>query len=68
MLVQQPEIEELLGGDAETSFDLEVGIYDPVTKMFVKSSMNRHLELPGGQPAKLEYAAVSFEVKQDHVG
>lgn len=68
MLVQQPELNELLAGDTETSFDLEVGIYDPTEKVFVKSAMNTHLELAGGIPAKLEYAAASFEVKQDHVG
>lgn len=68
LLVQQPELNELLAGDTETSFDLEVGIYDPTEKVFVKSAMNTHLELAGGIPAKLEYAAASFEVKQDHVG
>jgi len=29
--------------------------------------MNRHLELPGGKQAKLEYAALSFEVKKEHL-
>jgi hypothetical protein len=29
--------------------------------------MNRHLILPSGSSAKLEYAAVSFEVEQQHV-
>jgi len=29
--------------------------------------MNRHLELPGGRPAKLEYAALSLEVTKEHL-
>lgn len=29
--------------------------------------MNRHLELPGGSEAKLEYAALSFEVTKEHL-
>ena len=29
--------------------------------------MNRHLELPGGMPAKLEYASLSFEVTKEHL-
>jgi hypothetical protein len=29
--------------------------------------MNRHLELPRGIEAKLEYAALSFEVTKDHL-
>ena len=29
--------------------------------------MNRHLTLPGGRTAKLEYAAVTFEATEDHL-
>jgi hypothetical protein len=67
ILLQQPETEELLGGDAEAPFDLEIGIYDPRGEKFLASSMNRHLELPRGIEAKLEYAALSFEVTKDHL-
>jgi len=67
VLVQQPEAEELLAGEAEATFDLEVGVYDPVDQKFVAAAMNRHLELSGGRPAKLEYAAVTFEVTKDLV-
>lgn len=48
VLLQQPEAEELLAGDAEAPFDLEVGVYDPQEQKFVASAMNRHLTLPRG--------------------
>jgi hypothetical protein len=67
VLLQQPEAEELLAGDAEAPFDLEVGVYDPQKQKFVASAMNRHLTLPRGQAAKLEYAALTFEATQDHL-
>jgi len=65
VLIQQPEAEEDLAGDAQAPFDIEVGIYDPRAQRFLASSMNRHLVLPRGTEAKLEYAAVSFEVSND---
>jgi hypothetical protein len=65
VLVQQPEAEEELAGNAEAPFDVEVGIYDPTARRFLKTGMNRHLVLPGGSAAKLEYAALSFEVEAE---
>lgn len=67
VLVQQPEAEEELAGDAEAPFDVEVGIYDPKSQRFLASGMNRHLILPAGTETKLEYAAVTFEVSQEHL-
>lgn len=67
VLVQQPEAEELLAGEAEAAFDLELGVYDPEAQKFIASAMNRHLTLPGGRTAKLEYAALTFEATQDHL-
>lgn len=67
VLVQQPEAEELLAGEAEAPFDLEIGIYDAEAQKFIASSMNRHLTLPGGRKAKLEYAALTFEAKSEHL-
>lgn len=67
ILVQQPEAEEELAGDAEAPFDVEVGIYDPATQRFLASGMNRHLILPSGSQVKLEYATLSFEVSNEHL-
>lgn len=67
VLVQQPEAEEELAGDAEAPFDVEVGVYDPRSQRFLASSMNRHLILPTGLEAKLEYAALTFEVGHEHL-
>ena len=36
VLVQQPEAEELLAGEAEAPFDIEIGLYDPVSERFLK--------------------------------
>lgn len=54
-------------GPAEASFDLEIGIYDPHKKSFIQSSMNSHLRLSSGTPAKLEYSSLSFTVHEEHV-
>jgi len=64
ILIQQPEVEEELAGETDTAFDIEIGIYDPLKKKFIKSSMNRHLLLSGGRPAKLEYAHLTLDI--DH--
>jgi hypothetical protein len=45
-----------MAGDAEAAFDIEVGIYDPEAERFLTTGMNRHLILPSGSSAKLEYA------------
>jgi len=57
----------LVSSNYEGAFDLEVGLYDPEKERFVASSMNRHLELPRGNRLKMEYAALSFEVKEEHL-
>lgn len=67
VLLQQPESDELFAGPAEAAYDLEIGVYDAEEKKFLASSMNSHLRLPGGQPAKLEHAALSFQVDEEHV-
>jgi len=68
MLVQQPEAEEVLAGSGEATFDLEIGIYNPESKKFLDSGMNRKMTLPGHRAIKLEYAEISFEVTEDQVG
>ena len=66
-LAQQPELDELVSAGYDGAFDLEVGLYDPAAEKFVASAMNRHLELPRGNRLKMEYAALSFEVKEEHL-
>lgn len=68
VLLQQPEAEEALAGTAEAPFDIEIGIYDAEAQRFLASGMNHHLILPSGSEAKLERAALSFEVRQEHLG
>jgi hypothetical protein len=46
---------------------LEIGVYDPSERKFVQSSMNSHLRLGSGTPAKLEHASLSFEVEEEHL-
>lgn len=67
ILLQQPESEQLVTGPAEAAFDLEIGVYDPGQRKFVQSSMNQHLRLASGTPAKLEHASLSFEVAEEHL-
>lgn len=67
ILLQQPETQTVSQGPAEAFFDLEIGIYDPHKKSFIQSSMNSHLRLSSGTPAKLEYAALSFKVLEEHL-
>jgi hypothetical protein len=57
----------LLAGNAESTFDIEVGIYDPEAKKFLASAMNRHLTLPNGRTGKLEYASLTFETREEHL-
>ena len=46
---------------------MEIGVYDPSERRFVQSSMNSHLRLGSGTPAKLEHASLSFEVEEEHL-
>jgi hypothetical protein len=66
-LAQQPELDELTSAGYDGAFDIEVGLYDPESEKFVASAMNRHLELPRGNRLKMEYASLSFEVKEEHL-
>jgi hypothetical protein len=45
-----------MSGQGDEVFDLEIGIYDPESKKFLESGMNRKMILPGNRPVKLEYA------------
>lgn len=54
-------------GPAEAAFDMEIGVYDPHKRSFIQSSMNSHMRLSSGTPAKLEYASLSFLVKEEHL-
>lgn len=63
ILLQQPEADEIHGG-VDTNFDLEIGLYDPEAQKFLKSDMNRHLEVRN-QQFKLEYSSLSFEITED---
>jgi len=67
ILLQQPESDQVFAGAAEAAFDLEIGVYDPAEQRFLKSSMNSHLRLGSGTPAKLEQASLYFEVEEEHL-
>ena len=60
VFLQQPESDYLHTGPAEAAFDLEIVIYNPKAKKFIASSMNTHLRLSRGLPAKLEHAFLNF--------
>jgi hypothetical protein len=67
IMLQQPETQVVSQGPAEAAFDLELGIYDAHKKSFIQSSMNSHLRLSSGTPAKLEYTSLSFQVHEEHL-
>lgn len=45
-----------MAGQLDEVFDLEIAIYDPESKKFLESGMNRKMLLPGNRAIKLEYA------------
>jgi hypothetical protein len=68
LLVQQPEVETALKGEDSSAFDIEIGLYDPENSKFVKSTMNRHIQINQDLSVKMEHASLNYEFQELDLG
>jgi hypothetical protein len=52
----------------DESYDIEIGIYDKVSKKFLATAVNSKIDMQVGGIDKLDFATLSWEVPVEMVG